>query len=336
MAQIPKVSFLFFFLDGVGLGADDPDTNPFARASMPKLQELLGGRRLIQAALNGHDSQGRDGGFRFPVVETQRASLLALDAGLGVAGLPQSATGQTVLLTGENAPAKLGYHYGPKPNQQVAEFLKGENLFKVVRHRGGRSGLLNAYPPRYFEAIQSGRRIYSAVPQAVIEAGLSLRTSADLEAGTALSADFTAEGWRENLGLPDTPLLTPHQAGQRLAELAQGYDFAFFEYWLTDYAGHAQEMETAVKLLERFDRVLGGLLDTWVDQRGLILLTSDHGNLEDLSTRRHTANPVPALLIGSAALRRAFIQALAAPPDLAGIAPAVLEVLGGKESTAAG
>ncbi|NCP88132.1 MAG: hypothetical protein CO094_05055 [Anaerolineae bacterium CG_4_9_14_3_um_filter_57_17] len=36
----------------------------------------------------------------------------------------------------------------------------------------------------------------------------------------------------------------------------------------------------------------------WDVRRDLFLLTSDRGNLEDLSTRRHTANPAPLLLVG--------------------------------------
>ena len=37
------MSILFMFLDGVGLGANDPLTNPFAGAEMPNLQKLLDG-----------------------------------------------------------------------------------------------------------------------------------------------------------------------------------------------------------------------------------------------------------------------------------------------------
>ncbi len=69
-----------------------------------------------------------------------------------------------------------------------------------------------------------------------------------------------------------------------------------------------------------FDQVLGGLLDAWDDNSGLILVTSDHGNLEDLATHRHTSNPVPALLVGAEALRRPFAADL---HDLTGIAPAI-------------
>ena len=308
--------FLFLFLDGVGLGSEDPSTNPFARASMPNLQKLLGGKRLLMNAIReSNDAQPSPRhtdqavqSFSPIYLETQRASLLDLDACLGVAGLPQSASGQATLLTGQNVPAALGYHYGPKPNPAVAAFLRNGNLFNTLKENGGKAGFLNAYPPRYFAAIQSGLRLYSAIPLAATSAGIMLRTSADLLAGQAIAADFTAQGWHTHLGLTDAPLLSPIEAGARLAELALSYNFSLFEYWMSDYAGHNQDMEAACVLLESFDQVLGGLLEAWNDREGLILLTSDHGNLEDLSTRRHTYNPVPALLIGDTDLRTRWIQ----------------------------
>ena len=286
---------LFLFLDGIGLGEDNPRVNPFAKASMPNLQALLDGNKLL-----GTGS-----------VMTKRATLLPLDACLGVAGLPQSASGQAVLLTGKNVPELIGYHYGPKPNDAVAEFLRNGNLFNILKDNGRRAALLNAYPPRYFGAIQSGRRLYSSIPLAVTSAGIPLKTADDLNQGKAISADLTAEGWHTHIGLPNTPRLSPYQAGERLAELAKKHDFSLFEYWLSDYAGHGQDMEAACALLATFDKALNGLLDAWDDRQGLILLTSDHGNLEDLSTRRHTSNPVPALLIGNEELRGQFVQALA-------------------------
>jgi 2,3-bisphosphoglycerate-independent phosphoglycerate mutase len=299
---------LFLFLDGIGLGPDDPSANPFTRAHLPNLHSLLGGQRLLAGTVP---------------FTGERASLLALDACLGVGGVPQSATGQAVLLTGTNIPAVLGYHYGPKPNPAVAEFLRNGNLFNHLQQAGLKVGSLNAYPPPYFEAIDSGRRIYSAIPLALASAGVPLKTAADLYAGRALSVDFTGHGWRTRLGIDDAPVLEPRQAGQRLACLAWEYDFAFFEYWPSDYAGHGQDMAQACSLLETFDAVLGGLLDTWDDKGGLLLITSDHGNLEDLSTRRHTLNPAPALLVGAPEMRSAFAQGL---KDLTDVTPAILRV----------
>jgi hypothetical protein len=254
-------------------------------------------------------------------MESERACLLALDANLGVKGLPQSATGQATLVTGENVPRTIGYHYGPKPNPDVAAVLSNGSLFSRLKKHGLRAELINAYPPGYFKAIESGRRLYAAIPLAVTKAEIALKNAQDLQKSQAIAADFTAQGWRDHLALPDTPVLTPRQAGQRLADLAEGRDMTFFEYWLSDYAGHKQEMEPALDLLNQLDEVLGGLLEAWDDEQGLILVTSDHGNLEDLSTRRHTGNPVPGLVIGAPHLREQFTRGL---KDLSDVTPHIL------------
>ncbi len=296
---------LFLFLDGVGLGDADPAANPFATADLPHLHRLAGGQRLLAGA---------------PPAESERALFIPTDATLGLPGPPQSATGQAAILTGRNVPELIGRHWGPKPNAAVAEILRQDNVFRTLTAAGRRAGLLNAYPQRYFAAIASGRRSYSAVPLAVTAARLPLLTDADLRAGLALSADFTAEGWPE----PGVPALAPHAAGRRLAELAGRYDFAFFEHWLTDYVGHRGSLAEARAVLERFDAVLGGLLEAWDDGAGLIVITSDHGNLEELRHRHHTRNPVPSLVVGAA--RHAFAAGLR---DLTGFAPAIQRVLVG-------
>ncbi len=308
---------LFLFLDGVGLGENDPEINPFAKVDLPNLENLLAGNKLLMEATTPNSPTSNR-------LETERATLIALDAGLGVDGLPQSATGQAALITGINVPSEIGYHYGPKPNKEVAVYLRNGNIFCTLSEQGYKSALLNAYPPGYFSAIQSGRRLYSAIPLAVTSAGIPLKTLEDLMEGKALSADFTAQGWRERLDLPDTPVITPSQAGARLAELSEEYHLAFFEYWLSDYAGHSQDMQAARSLLSTFDQMLGGLLENWDDEKGLILITSDHGNIEDLSTRRHTANPVPALVVGDLKFRREFVEGM---QDITGVAPAILRLV---------
>jgi 2,3-bisphosphoglycerate-independent phosphoglycerate mutase len=277
---------LILFLDGVGLGPSDPSTNPFCTASMPNLTSLLNGSRLTLDACP----------FTGEV-----ASLYALNTTLGVPGLPQSATGQAVLLTGRNVPAEIGEHYGPKPNPAVIGILRENNLFKQILARGGSAKLLNAYPPRYFEAISSGRRLFSAIPMAVDAAGIDLMTAEDLQARRA-----------------------PENAGKHLALLSQKYTLSWFDYWLSDYAGHRAGEEQAVRLLETLDEVLGGLIQTWEMTQDLIILTSDHGNLEDLSARGHTFNPVPALLIGPSILRQKFALNLS---DLTSFYGGVLQVL---------
>ena len=127
------MKILFLFLDGIGLGADNPEINPFARANMPYLEALLGRQKLTRSAAP---------------FESELISLQAVDPNLGVKGLPQSATGQAVLLTGINIPAELGYHYGPKPNPEVAQYLDGGTLFAKTIQVGKKTSLLYAYPPR--------------------------------------------------------------------------------------------------------------------------------------------------------------------------------------------
>ena len=302
---------LFIFLDGIGLGENDPETNPFARAKMPNLNKLLDGRSLLKEAAPFHGEQ---------------ATLLAIDPAVGVSGLPQSATGQAILVTGINIPAELGYHYGPKPNPAVAGYLKEDTLFSRFAKEGRKAALLNAYPPRYFDGIDSGKRLYSSIPLAVTNAGLELFKHEDLFAGSALSADFTGEGWRTMLGFIDTTVMEPHHAGRTLGSLAKEYDFSLFEYWASDYAGHKQQMDTAVELMETFDVVLGGLIEEIREERRksgeelLVLITSDHGNMEDLSTRKHTTADVPALVIGNKSTREEFTRDM---KDLTDIAPAI-------------
>lgn len=285
------MKLLFLFLDGIGLGEDKPEINPFAKANMPYLQSALEGKKLLQSSAP---------------IDNDLISLRAVDPTLGVAGLPQSATGQAVLLTGINIPKALGYHYGPKPNPETAQYLETDTIFHKVIKANKTTALLNAYPPRYFDGIDSGKRLYSAIPLALTNAGLSLFTHEDYFAGKALSADFTGQGWREFLGFPNAPLFDPYTAGTKLAQIAKQYDFSFFEYWASDYAGHKQDMESAVRQLEIFDGVLAGLVSHWQNEDGLILLTSDHGNMEDVSTRKHTSNPVPLLLFGDKKLRAEF------------------------------
>ena len=290
---------LFLFLDGVGLGADDPATNPLAAADLPTLNGLAGGHKLLAGAPRG---------------EGPRSLFIPTDASLGVAGLPQSATGQATILTGRNVPREVGGHWGPKPNAAVAALLRQDNLFRRLTARGQACALLNAYPQRYFDAIASGHRSYSAVPLAVTSAGLPLFTSADLRAGQALSADFTGERWPESGG----PVYTEREAGHKLAELAGQYHFSFYEHWVTDFVGHRGTLDEARQVLERLDRMLAGLLEAWDDEAGLVIISSDHGNLEALGHKHHTANRVPTLIIG--AQRRTFGEGL---EDLAGLAPRI-------------
>ncbi|MFN8448835.1 MAG: hypothetical protein U0521_09650 [Anaerolineae bacterium] len=274
---------LMIFLDGIGLGDDDPAVNPFAAANLPTITALTNGKRWLRGI-------GRQ--------ESARASFMPTDPRMGIPGRPQSASGQAAILTGRNVPQMIGEHYGPRPNPAIRAILDEDNFFKQVTARGMKAALLEAYPPRFHAAIASGKRLPSSYQQALIAAGLPLFTEDAIYSGDALAVDWTGEGWRSDLGYTDTPVYMPEDAGRRMVELSRRYDFSFFSHWVTDVVGHRGTVADGVRALELFDAVMAGALAAWDDTEGLIIITSDHGNMEDLSHTKHTENDVPTLIVG--------------------------------------
>lgn len=270
-------------MDGVGLGSSIASENPFVTAHLPNLEGLLGKEWYLAGS---------------GPIQTERATFVPTNATLGLSGRPQSATGQATILTGRNVPQVVGRHYGPKPNGAVAKTVRQGTLFHDVTRNGGTAALITPYPQGYFDAIDSGRRLLSAVPLAATSAGIRLMTADDLRAGRAVSPGFTGEGWRDHLGYDDIPLLSLDEAGRRIAAIARTYTFSFFEHWPSDRRGHRGTLQEAVAHLEMIDAVLGGLFHGW-DDDGLLIITSDHGNIEDKTQRQHTENPVPTILLGA-------------------------------------
>lgn len=292
----------FLFLDGVGLGEDDPAVNPLAAANLPTLRGLLDQAAPTAAA-------GR--------LSTDLAELVPTDAHLGVPGRPQSATGQASILTGINAPQRLGEHYGPRPDDRVRAILDEGNLFRRLVAAGLRPFYCNAYPPGYFEAVNRGKRLLSAVPYAAVGAGQTLLDHQDLRQGRALSSDFTGAGWREHLGYADVPAYSPQAAGRQLWQIGQEQHFVFLEHWQTDTHGHHRQLMEAIRDLEVFDGFLAGLLEAADLAETLVIVGSDHGNVEDCSHGKHTHNPALTLLLG--AERRRLAARIHGLDDFAGV-----------------
>ena len=298
----PRQKLLFVFLDGVGLG-DRSGTNPFATAGTPQLHGLLAAS--LDSSLPDRDADG---------IVTRR-----LDARLGVTGLPQSATGQATLLTGHNAAALMGRHYGPWPGPTLQRLLDEGNLFSQVTAAGGQAGIANLYPPPYFEALEQKKSRVNVPVHAALTAGLQLREFADFERGNAISADMTGRFLQRFS--PGSGVLSPAASGSKLRALALQQDFTFFDFWLSDHIGHRGSMAEAEELVRNLDAFLAAVLAPRAD--GLtVLVTSDHGNLEDKSLRTHTLNPVPLLASGEQAREFAEVG------DLTGVAPAIRRILG--------
>ncbi len=295
---------LFLFLDGVGVGPDDPSLNPFFSAELPVLSRLLDGRI---PCLENPESAG-EGAMAFP-----------LDALLGVEGLPQSGTGQTALLTGENAPALYGRHFGPWVPVRLRPLLAEKNLLAIAARAGLPSAFANAYPSIYPRTRWARRP--AAPPLAARAAGLLTRDEEALARGEAVSSEMVNTAWRERLGMERIPETTPLEAGATLAKIAGAHRLTLYAHYATDLEGHKKSLRAGVRALERVDAFLGGLLPGLPPEL-LLVVASDHGNLEDAG-RGHTTNPSLCILAGPGA--RALRKEMTRITD---VAPVILGLLG--------
>lgn len=298
----------FLFVDGLGVGAPDPVTNPLVVARMPNLTALVPGwppvlgtdaaqrpRDLVPAG-RGIGGSGGAGGDGQVVGSRVEAVWVPLDATLGVEGLPQSATGQTTLFTGVNAAQAVGHHVSAFPTGRLREILREHSIFKVLSDAGRKAVFVNTFSRDYLGALADDRVRASASTLAALAGAEPLRTMADHLAGRSVYQDITGENLVAR-GF-EVPLREPWEAGRVAARAALETDFAMFEYFQTDQAGHSQEMAKACAVLERLDGFVGGLVMGFDLSRNLLVICSDHGNVEDLAVPTHTRNAVPLVTLG--------------------------------------
>jgi len=298
------VAVIFVFVDGVGAGDPDPAVNPLAR-----------GEFLLSRFADGSGAPLPGGG---------RAALA--DACLGVPGRPQSATGQSTIFSGQNAARALGHHLLGFPNAPLREWLAARSVFRSLAADGLRAAFANAFPVAHLRALGlpadgepefdlralRRRARASATTVAFAAGGERFLTWGDAREGGAVPADIT--GARANAFGAALPRRSPEAAAAVLAGLAARHDVTLFEYFETDEAGHARSMERALDALGRIDRFLRSLAGR-MGAGDSLLVASDHGNVEDLSTRNHTLARVPVLGFGPAADRVDEVR------DLTHIAP---------------
>ena len=104
--------------------------------------------------------------------------IIPTDPRLGVEGRPQSASGQTTILTGKNAPQILGFHKQGFPNAILREVITENSIFLQLKNKGIEKTIFaNAYTPQFF---QETPRWKSATTVAVEAAGLQFKRISDL------------------------------------------------------------------------------------------------------------------------------------------------------------
>jgi hypothetical protein len=268
---------LLIFIDGLGIGRNDPASNPLARYQS-RFLSIFSDAPLPHLPFDGL------------VVPT------AVD--MSVPGLPQSATGQAALFTGRNAAKELGRHMSGFPTPTLRKILDESSIFKAVRAFNKQGVFANALSQDYFD--RRGERI-SATTRALLAGGFPWLNMDDLRAGHAVSHDLTNEFLRE-MGA-EVPLRRPEQSARILSEITSQADFTLFEFILTDIVGHNQDMQAAQDVVRRLDTLLQEVLSHLDLNETTAILTSDHGNFEDLGTKMHTANLVPTCVWGAGRAR---------------------------------
>ena len=148
----------------------------------------------------------------------------------------------------------------------------------------------------------------------------TLRFQRDLLAGRAVVHDLTREALVPK-GYTG-PTIAPETAAEHLLAVAAENDLTLFEYFLTDIAGHSQDRARAAKTLGTLDAFLRGVVEGRPEET-LLVVTSDHGNIEDLGTRGHTFNQVPLIALGPRAE-----EIRAGAKSLTDVMPRVLRALG--------
>lgn len=255
---------VYLFIDGVGLGVPAAD-NPVNVEVCPTLCRLI----------EQHSKP--------------------IDACLGVAGAPQSATGQATMFTGVNCSVALGKHCEGFPGPALRKIIESNNIFLELKRRGKRVKFADAYLVDNADELAE-RRFKSVTTVMALTAAETISTADDLANDDALMQDLTRETIQDRY--PDIPVIPPQRAAEHLFRIAREYDFTLYEYFLTDIAGHSMDYARACAILRTYDRFLS-TLSRFTEAAGITLvMTSDHGNIESVNERGHTLNKVPFIVFG--------------------------------------
>jgi 2,3-bisphosphoglycerate-independent phosphoglycerate mutase len=228
---------------------------------------------------------------------------------------------------------------------------KVENLFPVTmtEYEGGLPVTV-AYPPE---------RIENCLAKVLSDAGLTQLHIAETEKyahvtfflnGT-LEDPFPGEE-RVIIPSPRVPsydqqpeMSAPKIADRVVKEIqAETFDFIVLNLANADMVAHTGNLEASIKAMEAVDTAFGRIVDATLAKNGVVFMTADHGNGEELVNLRtgdidkeHATNPVPFLIIGNAYNGQSGVAGPVPDGDLslmtpvgmlADVAPTILSVLG--------
>jgi len=147
-----------------------------------------------------------------------------------------------------------------------------------------------------------------------------------------------------SLGTPhpeENPQLMAAAVTARVLQATQNreFDFVLANYSNPDTIGHTGNYEAALAAVKVMDEEIGKLMRAALASDSVLIITSDHGNLEEMlnptsgsTETQHDPNPVPLYLVGNDFKGRNFPNQSDPRNEVLGIlsdvAPTVLELMG--------
>ena len=291
--QSGAVRVALLFIDGVGVGRKDPAVNPLAERA-----------HLLSQFADAPGTALPEGGRASPV-----------DTTFGVPGRPQSASNQTAILTGEPAPALIQGHVLGYPNPPLRRLLAERSLVQRLVAGGLTATFANSYPAPYLDALKLRRRESTSPPEFTFPPGSPAAPAGPrrrrwpsprgrcrcarwmtLGPDDGLTHDITGAHARAR-GL-SVPQRTPEEAAAHLLAGGRGDEL----HLLRALPGGRGRTRAGLQrgAAGRWTPSTPSPGPWWPRVRRMrgCSICSDHGNVEDLSTRSHTLNPVPVLYFG--------------------------------------
>lgn len=196
----------------------------------------------------------------------------------------------------------------------------------------------------YMKAIFPPTQLGNILGQIVAEAGLKQLRIAETEKYAHVT--FFLNGGREDVFDGEERILVPSpkvatydlqpemsapEVTDRLVDAITGgsFDLIIVNYANGDMVGHTGILKAAVKAAETLDAALARLKAAVVKAGGVMLVTADHGNCEQMEDHanhgahtQHTLNPVPFIMVNAPGYVRGLV-----PGRLADVAPTILRLM---------
>ena len=154
--------------------------------------------------------------------------------------------------------------------------------------------------------------------------------------------DEDLETWIEipsdNIDFSRAPAMKAKEITDATIELVRSgtYRFGRINFANGDMVGHSGDIQATVRAMEVVDQCIGRLIEVVSECRGVVLVTADHGNADQMFVEKdgqrivrtaHSLNPVPFAIVDPSG-DRAYEMAEVDNPGLANVAATVFNLLG--------